>query len=397
MAVVSAILTFAIALLKGVVGYISGSIALMADALHSFSDVLGPIAVYIGLKFAQKDPNERFPYGYYRAETLASLAVSFLIFVTGIETLRESIERITNPTTISHPFAAVLALLISLAVVYYLYKYKEKVGREIHSQALMGEGQHSLVDFYTSIAALIAIISSYFGFTIIEPIVGAIISIAVILLGINLMKTDILMLMDFCDEEVVEEIRKTVLDVKGVEGVHNLKARKAGPFMFCEMHIEVDENLSFKEAHRISDDVVDKIRENIKNIDSITIHIDPIKMKKIRIAVPIESADKDRFKSKINKKFAFSPYFMFVDVSDGKITNSFIKENPAKNLEKKKGIETANFLIDNDVDVVIVKDIGMGSYNALRNKYARVVKTEENTVEEAINEFLECSKNNIDD
>ncbi|WP_245527626.1 cation transporter dimerization domain-containing protein [Methanotorris igneus] len=207
------------------------------------------------------------------------------------------------------------------------------------------------------------------------------------------MKTDILMLMDFCDEEVAEEIRKTVLNVRGVEGVHQLKARKAGPFMFCEMHIEVDENLSFKEAHKISDDVESKIKENIKNVDSITIHIDPIKKKKLRIAIPIESIDKDKFKSKINKKFAFSPYFMFVDISDGKIVGSFIKENPAKDLERKKGIETANFLIDNDVDVVIVKDIGMGSYNALRNKYARVVKTDKNTVEEAINEFLECSKN----
>ncbi len=393
--VISAILTLFIAVLKGIVGYVSGSVALVADALHSLSDVLGPIAVYFGLKLAQKEPNSRFPYGYSRAETLASFAVSFIIVITGIETLRQSIEKFGNPTPIHHHFAVIFAVLVSLAITYYLYKYKAKVGKEIGSDAVVGEGAHSLVDFYTTIAVLFAAVSSYFGYYLLEPIVGGIISIIVIGLGLKMIKKDIYMLMDFCDEETTEKIREITLSVRGVEGAHHLKARKSGPFIFCDMHIEVDENLSFKSAHKISEDVVDKIKENIKNISDITVHIDPIKKRCIKIAVPIaEINDNDIMSSAIANKFSLARYFVIVNIDSYEylIKDIEVKENPAKDLDKKKGIKIAEFLMGNNISTVIVKEIGTGTYNALGNNYINVIKTDKNTVNEAVDEFIDILK-----
>ena len=393
--IVSAILTLFIAVLKGIVGYISGSVALVADALHSLSDVLGPIAVYFGLKLAQKEPNAKFPYGYSRAETLASLVVSFIIFITGVETLRQSIEKFGNPTPIHHHFAVIFAVLVSLAITYYLYKYKAKVGEEIGSDAMVGEGAHSLVDFYTTIAVLFAVVGSYFGYYLLEPIVGGIISIIVIALGLKMIKNDIYMLMDFCDEEIVEKIREITLSVNGVEGAHHLKARKSGPFIFCDMHIEVDENLSFKSAHKISEDVVDKIKENMKNISDITVHIDPIKKRYIKIAIPIDVINgNDGMSSAIANKFSLAKYFVIVNIDSYEhlIKDIEVKENPAKDLDRKKGIKIVEFLMENSINTVIVKEIGTGTYNALGNNYINVIKTDKNTVDEVVNEFIEILK-----
>jgi cation diffusion facilitator family transporter len=369
-------------------------VALVADALHSLSDVLGPIAVYFGLKLAQKEPNAKFPYGYSKAETIASLVVSFIIFITGVETLRQSIEKFGNPTPIHHHFAVIFAVLISLAITYYLYKYKAKVGKEIGSDAMVGEGTHSLVDFYTTIAVLFAVIGSYFGYYLLEPIVGGIISIIVIALGLKMIKNDIYMLMDFCDEEIVEKIREITLSVKGVEGTHHLKARKSGPFIFCDMHIEVDENLSFKSAHKISEDVVDKIKENIKNISDITVHIDPIKKRYIKVAIPIDIVNDDRMNSAIASKFSLAKYFVIVNIDSYEylIKDIELKENLAKDLDKKKGIKIAEFLMENSINTVIVKEIGTGTYNALGNNYINVIKTNKNTVKEAIDEFIDTLK-----
>ena len=393
--IVSAILTLFIAVLKGIVGYISGSVALVADALHSLSDVLGPIAVYFGLKLAQKEPNAKFPYGYSRAETLASLVVSFIIFITGVETLRQSIEKFGNPTPIHHHFAVIFAVLVSLAITYYLYKYKAKVGKEIGSDAMVGEGAHSLVDFYTTIAVLFAVVGSYFGYYLLEPIVGGIISIIVIALGLKMIKNDIYMLMDFCDEEIVEKIREITLSVNGVEGAHHLKARKSGAFIFCDMHIEVDENLSFKSAHKISEDVVDKIKENMKNISDITVHIDPIKKRYIKIAIPIDVINgNDGMSSAIANKFSLAKYFVIVNIDSYEhlIKDIEVKENPAKDLDRKKGIKIVEFLMENSINTVIVKEIGTGTYNALGNNYINVIKTDKNTVDEVVNEFIEILK-----
>jgi cation diffusion facilitator family transporter len=393
--VISAILTLFIAVLKGIVGYISGSVALTADALHSLSDVLGPIAVYFGLKLAQKEPNNRFPYGYSRAETLASLVVSIIIFITGVETLRQSIEKFSNPTPIHHHFAVIFAVLVSLAITYYLYVYKTKVGKEIGSDAMISEGSHSLMDSYTTVAVLIAVVGSYFGYYILEPIVGGIISIIVISLGLKMIKNDLYSLMDFCDEEVLEQIKEIALSVRGVEGVHHLKARKSGPFIFCDMHIEVDENLSFKSAHKISEDVVDKIKESIKNISDITVHIDPIKKRYIKVAIPTDEIIKDKeLMSKIADKLSIAKYFVIVniDLQDEKIITVEVKENPAKDLSKKRSIKITEFLMDNEVNAVIVKEIGTGTYNALGNNYINVIKTDKNTVKEAVDEFMDILK-----
>ncbi len=275
--IISAILTLFIAVLKYFVGYIYNSVSLMADGLHSFSDVLGPIIVYTGLKILfEKKPSENFPYGYARIETFASLLVSIIIFLTGFEILFDAIKKLNHPTPIENYTITFITAVLSLIITYYLYIYKKRVGKELGSDALISEGEHSLVDCYTTVAVLFAIVASYMGYYIIEPIAGILISIIVIVIGLKMMKRDIYYLLDYCDSDILKTIKEIAQNTEGVLNVHDLKCRKAGPYIYCEMHIEVDENIPLKDAHKISEDVSDNLKKSIKNLGNVIIHIDPV-------------------------------------------------------------------------------------------------------------------------
>ncbi len=274
--VVSAILTLFISVLKFIIGYISGSMALIADGLHSFTDVIGPIVVYFTLDLCNRKPNKNFPYGYSRIETIASLFVGIIIALTGFEILLQSIEKLYNPTPISNYGAVLFAIFLSIGITFYLYKYKTKVGREIGSDAIVSEGAHSLVDVYTTVALLFAVAGSYFGYYIVEPIISIIISIIVLFIGLKMVKNDFYHIIDYSDGEINDKIKEIALSINGVVGIHDIKTRKSGPYYYGELHVEINEEISFKEAHNISENVRKKILSKLNNVLDIIIHIDPV-------------------------------------------------------------------------------------------------------------------------
>ncbi len=157
----SIIANISLAIIKGIVGVFSGSIALLADAVHSFSDIFTSLAVYIGLKLSQRKPDEKFPYGYYKFETLASLIISVIIIISGFEITIESINGILTPKPIGIPLFAISVTIISVVISFFLSKYKDKVGTEIGSRALINDGQHSFVDVFSSLIVFAGILGAY--------------------------------------------------------------------------------------------------------------------------------------------------------------------------------------------------------------------------------------------
>jgi len=147
-AIYSSLTNLLLAILKGIIGILSGSIALIADSVHSFSDIVASLAVFIGLRLSQRKPDEMFPYGYYKIESFVSLIVSAIIIVTGIEIALESFNVFINPTTIEMPLISLSVAAFSAVISFLLARYKEKVGRDIDSQALINEGKHSFIDIF---------------------------------------------------------------------------------------------------------------------------------------------------------------------------------------------------------------------------------------------------------
>ena len=324
----SAIILLALGTLKGIVAIVSGSVALLAGTIDSFSDVFSSIAVWAGLRIAKKKPTERFPYGYYKAETFALLVVSLIIVVSSILIMLESFQKFFEVNGISFSDIALVAAAISVVVYYLLAKYKGRVGREIGSQALISEGLHSMVDVYTSVLVFVGVFLASFGYQFVEALIGLAISVYVLMRGLWFGKDAVLVLMDVSPSpQRVKEMKEIAESVHGVKGTHDIRLRKSGPVFFGEMHVELQEGLSLERAHVISEDLETRIKERFKDLELVTVHVGLAHREKTRIAIPI--LEDIGLNSSATPHFGSAPYFAFLEVQEEQILSLHVKENPA--------------------------------------------------------------------
>jgi cation diffusion facilitator family transporter len=389
----STMVLVALSFAKGTVGFTSGSVALLADAMHSFSDIFASIAVWLGLKFSQRKPSERFPYGLYKVETLALLTVSIIIIVSGVEILLDSLGRFRAHYIVSSPHIAVAVAGVSVLTSFFLSHYRIKVGESIGSQALIGEGKHSRIDAFSSMMVVLGVAFNYMEIYWVEAAVGLIISLLVLKLGLQMGKDATLILLDIClRPEQMRRIKEIVEGIAGVEAVHAIKIRRAGPFIFGEAHLEVDEGLTVEKAHEISQKVEEKVKEQIKEMDSFIIHIEPSKRKRYLLAVPVFE-DKG-LESQIYSHFSSSPYYMLIDMDGGETKSWRVVENPGTKLDRRRGIEAARLLLKNKVNVLVAMKLGEGPFHALRDGMIKIYKLSKvMTVKEIIRELREGKLN----
>ena len=218
-ALLSTIALLALGALKGIVSFASGSVALLAGTIDSFSDVFSSVAVWAGLKIAKKKPTERFPYGYYKAETLALLAVSLIIVTSSVFIMAESFQKVFETYVISFSTAALIVAASSAFVYYLLAKYKERVGRQIGSQALISESWNSMVDVYSSVLVFLGVFLGVLGYSVVEALIGFLIGAYVLVRGLLFGKDAALVLMDVSPSpQRVKEMRQIAEGVRGVRG-----------------------------------------------------------------------------------------------------------------------------------------------------------------------------------
>jgi len=363
---ISTYVTILLTATKAIVGLLSGSIALLADAVHSLSDIFTSLAVWLGMKLSQRKPSERFSYGFYRVETLAFMIVAIVVAASGAQVLLESLKRIPSPSAISLAPATLTVAAISAFVSYLLYRFKSRVGDETNSQALQGEAKHSMIDVWSSAFVFAAIAVHYFGFPWAEGIAGLLIGLLTIRLGLGMGRDAILVLLDAClKPELISQMRQVASEVTGVRGVHEIKVRRSGPFIFVEMHVEVDRTIRIDEADTISTTIEQRIKNMIEEVDSVTLHVEPSKKDVYRVAIPVEQ---DRgLDSRISQHFGKSPYFILVDLHEDSARSWFVIENPGAGIERKRGIEATHLLVQHKTDVLVAKEVGEGPYHALRD------------------------------
>jgi cation diffusion facilitator family transporter len=360
-----------LSVLKGTVAVFSGSVALLAGTIDSFSDIFSSIAVWAGLKIAKKKPTERFPYGYYKAETFALLVVSLIIVVSSAFIMLESFQKFFEVAVISFPELALAAAALSAIVYYLLAKYKEKIGHQIGSQALISEGLHSMVDVYTSALVFVGVFLGSYGYHSVEALIGLSISVYVLVRGLLFGKDAALILMDVSPSpQRTKEIKEIAESVQGVRGTHEIRLRKSGPVFFGEMHVELQETLSLEKAHAISEEIETSIKKRFADMEIITVHVGLAHREKTKIAIPIlEDRGLD---SLVSLHFGSAPHFAFVEVEKGQIMGFYVAGNEAAKLKQKKGIATAHFLIKEKSEVVLAGGIGEGPFHVLRDKLVQL-------------------------
>lgn len=369
----STIVVLVLSILRGIVSLASGSVALLAGTIDSFSDVFSSVAVWAGLNIAKKKPTERFPYGYFKAETFALLIVALILMASSVLIIWESFQKLFEVYVISFSNLALGIAALSAVVYYLLSKYKGRVGRQIGSQALISEGMHSMVDVYASLLVFVGVFLGVLGFHFGEALIGFIIGVYVLIRGLLFGKDAALVLMDVSpNPQMVNKMKVIAEGVPGVKGSHDIRMRKSGPVFFGEMHIELQEGLSLERAHVISEDVEARIKENFKDIELVTVHVGLAHKKKILIATPI--IEDKGLDSLTSAHFGSAPYFGFTQVEEGQVLSFYFKENKGSKLQHKKGIQAADLLVEEKVDVLLTVDVGEGPFHVLGNNLIQIYR-----------------------
>ena len=380
-------ITLFFAIAKAVAGFISGSIVLLGDAIHSAADSFSAFFVWIGLKIAQKKPTEKFPYGFYKAENVAALLISFLILFAGYEIIKGSISKLFVQYQLNIPLLAIGVALLDAIIMFFIGSYEIRVGKRINSQSLVADGKESKMHLFSSLIVLIGLISAWFKILYLEGIMGILIALFIFKIGIDSAKNSVFALMDVSPSKQIEEKIRSVLNkISGLKDFEGLKLRKAGPFIFGEVKAKVGKTIDVKRAHELSNSIEKKIKNKVKSLDSFTVSFEPFETGKRKIVVPI---DKDNgISSQISAYFGRAKKFIFVEIDDGKIKNHYVKDNPYKNKEVRAGLNAALFMSEEKVDSVITKEMGHISLHTLRDSIVDVYLGVDVEIKDLIEKFL---------
>jgi cation diffusion facilitator family transporter len=272
-----------LALMKGVIGFTSGSKALIADAANSASDVAGSFAVVIGLRAAKKPPDKDHPYGHGKAESIAAIIVSILLIVVGIQLILSSVKAIYAGVSYAPKSYAIIALLVSILVKEVLFQYKYRLGKKLSSQALIANAWDHRSDVYASSAAIIGVGGAVLGERLnqpwmlyMDPAIGIVVAIMVIRIGYRLVMDSIHSTMDHVlHEEDSAELVKTVLKSKGVITVDDLRAREHGHYVVVDLKISVNPRITVLEGHDIAKLVKHNLMNKFAHVSDVLVHVNP--------------------------------------------------------------------------------------------------------------------------
>ncbi len=268
-----------LSILKIITGFISGSMALVADGIDSAGDILGSLITLLTARIISRPPNLKHPYGYDKADTIASKLLAFLIFFAGAQLAIATFQRITSGEEgiIPNPVAAVV-VIISIAGKQLLARYLRKTGKNIDSPMLLANAKNMQNDVIISIAVLLGLVFTHvFNYPLLDVLTAFAVSIWIMIVAIKIIIRSSRELMDGLDDPgIYNTITKSVSNVEGAHNPHRIRARKMAHYYMIALDIEIDGKKSLNEGHEIAHKVEDEIKKNINNVYDILVHIEPI-------------------------------------------------------------------------------------------------------------------------
>ena len=275
--VISILLNIGLTILKILAGILGNSTAIIADGLHSASDIITSIGILIGNKISRKPRDDEHQYGHEKAESLVSFILAAVLIGIALKIGYDGFKDLININNILVPNALPLVVaLISIAVKEYQYQITIRVAKKINSSSLKADAWHHRSDAFSSIAAFIGIGGAMLGFKILDPIASIIVAIVVIKVGIEILKSACDELMDSSiSKEDIREIKSLIDNNKKIYGIKDFKTRKYGSIAYIDMSIFIDKSKTLEEAHDIADNLEHSIISNLNYIKEINIHTEP--------------------------------------------------------------------------------------------------------------------------
>src|SRR5215210_3426907 len=271
----SLVALFVTALVQLVVVVLSGSVALLSDTIHNFGDAATAIPLWIAFALSRLGPSRRFSFGYGRVEDLAGVMVVLIILFSAVVAAYQAVERIIHPQPVGLLWAVALAGGVGFLGNEAVAVFRIRVGRQIGSAALVADGYHARTDGWTSLAVLVGAVGVWLGYPLADPLVGLLISAAILVIVWQSGKMVFTRLLDGVDPEVIEEIRHASSHVAGVEDVSEVRARWVGHRLRAEVNIAVDPDLSVAEGHAVAREVNHRLLHELGYLETAVVHVDP--------------------------------------------------------------------------------------------------------------------------
>lgn len=263
------------ALLQGFVVVFTGSVALLGDTMHNVADAATAIPLLIAFWLAKRPANDRYTYGYGRAEDLAGLFVVAMITLSSVLAGWEAINRLLNPREVSYVWAVAVAGVIGFAGNELVARYRIRVGRQIGSAALVADGLHARTDGFTSLAVVIGALGISIGWSWADPVIGLLIAIAILGVLRSAVKQVGARLMDAVDPDLVARARTVMTDTKGVLGVRSVRLRWIGHTLHAEADVTIADDIFVETAHDIAHRVEERLIAQVPRMTVAVIHVSP--------------------------------------------------------------------------------------------------------------------------
>jgi len=267
-------LNLLVALLKGVYGFLTGSLSMLADGFHSLLDASSNVVGLVGVYIASRPPDRNHSYGHSKFETLAALTIAVLLVVASVEIVQMALERFAHPVQVRITVWSFAIMLLTMGINIGVSTYEAAASKRLKSDLLHADSRHTLSDVFVSLSVLVGLAATKMGYPIMDTVfaLGIAAFITHTAIRIVMVCSDTL-----CDAERLEseEVRTTTLSVDGVMGCHNIRSRGREDEVYLDLHITVDECMSVGDAHDIADCVEERLKERFPSLTDVVVHVEP--------------------------------------------------------------------------------------------------------------------------
>jgi cation diffusion facilitator family transporter len=263
------------ALAQAVIVVLSGSVALAADTIHNFSDALTAVPLWIAFALGTRAATRRYTYGFGRAEDLAGLFVVAMIALSAVVAGYEAIMRLIHPVQIQHVGWVAAAGFVGFIGNELVALYRIRIGRRIGSAALVADGLHARTDGFTSLAVLLSAGGVALGFPLADPVVGLLITVAILAVLRTAARDVFRRLLDGVDPEIVDAAEAALASQPGVKAVRSVRMRWIGHRLHADAELDVEPGTSLEEAHRLAHDAEHELIHEVPKLSSALIHAYP--------------------------------------------------------------------------------------------------------------------------
>ncbi|MFC4357385.1 cation diffusion facilitator family transporter [Halobium salinum] len=294
-----------LALAKGAVWYSTGSLAVGSEAVNSLADSAYSLVVLGGLYLTTQPPDFEHPHGHERIEPFVSLFVALGVFAAGASVMYQSATAVLSGSFGGTTSLLAVGVLVGTAIAkYLLYRYCLRVGEEAHSPAIVATAKDNRIDILTAAAALVGVLGASVGVPILDPVAAGVVAVGILYTGFEIVRDNVGYLVGTAPpEELRTKILERALEHPKVQGAHDVVAHYVGPEVDVSLHVEVEGEMTLREAHAIETDIVQAIRE-LPEVDDVFVHVDPKELGEWkadpttdRLAGPLERAEGDGIES----------------------------------------------------------------------------------------------------